>query len=170
MSLLSNLCQVAISTLSMDSVFAPASFIDKPAFYLEAAETLNNIASTYQHSGPTSAAILAATKALSASWTQIQDDIMENPEEFTTKLDTTPELRRTINVVESGCDAVFKAMRDENDKFREGQIDDGPLEISLHDKSRQDRYTWDEDAMKILLAQLRQLQTGMNLLLRLLGT
>jgi hypothetical protein len=69
-----------------------------PTDYLKTANSLSEVVLTYQHAKPTAEAILVETKKITDSLTQIQDTLLENPEQYSEWFATTPELKSIYDI------------------------------------------------------------------------
>lgn len=129
----------------MDPLSITAKILSVTTIFLKAARILNDLREKYKHAQITISTLCAESTVISASLSQIQSLILQNPDAITTQL----KLIATFDTALTGCAVVFAVLDDEIQKLVCQRQD---TELRWVQKAK---LLWNDSLMKDLLQQLR---------------
>ncbi|KAF4628319.1 hypothetical protein G7Y89_g9827 [Cudoniella acicularis] len=142
----------------MDPISIASTVLGITSQCLKCAKILNNLRQTYSNAAITISALGSETAIVSASLSQMQMMLLQNPETFKT------ELLPVFDTAITGCSVTFSCLYSEVVKLAAGDSSPGQ-EPGFKAKVR---VVWNNELMNELLLHIRGQQTALTLLLQLL--
>jgi hypothetical protein len=149
----------------MDPISVAASILAITNHCFSTAKTLNTLRNDFKDAGMTISAICSETSIMTASLSHLQGLVFNNPDAFSSQLESRPELSSTFDTALTGCVVVFSVLDTEVQKLTRQALQKGGIGWAARAK-----VIWKEDTMKNLLQQIRGQQTALTLLIQLLQT
>lgn len=145
----------------MDPLSLTASVLAITTACLKSANILNGLREKYKHAQITISALCAEATVISASLSQIQSLILQNPSAIFTQMRSRSDVIATFDVALTGCSVVFAVLNDEIAAL----VAECQEDMSW---SQRAKIVWKDAIMKDLLQQLRGQSAAIGLLIQAL--